>query len=160
MGLGREPGQSELTFSADNRSGAFVSDQTKASAGHITEAIFIERLDDVVAKINPPKIDLIKIDVEGFEKSVLEGATAVLARYQPIVVLELNHWCLNAFQRICVPDFFDFLRGIFPVLLAVEGDSRLNLHDESDSYIAMYHHILQFKYQNIVAAFRPLQIAR
>lgn len=153
VALGRAAGRSELTFSPDNRSGAFVSDRTQASFGHVTEAITVERLDDVVAGLALDHLDLIKIDVEGFEKSVLEGAANTLARYRPVVVLELNHWCLNAFQRITVPDFFDFLRGIFPVLHAIDGDSRLDLHDAGDSYMVMYHHILHFKYQNIVASF-------
>jgi FkbM family methyltransferase len=153
MALGREAGRSELTFAPDNRSGAFVSDQTQASVGHVTETITIERLDDVVATLALNRIDLIKIDVEGFEQSVLQGSLNTLARYRPVVVLELNHWCLNAFQRITVPDFFDFLRSIFPVLHAVDGDSRLDLHDASQSYMVMYHHILHFKYQNIVASF-------
>jgi hypothetical protein len=63
--------------------------------------------------------------------------------YRPIVVLELNHWCLNAFQRTSLPDFFDYLRSVFPVLLGSRWQSNyLNLHDDSnDTYIVMYHHI-------------------
>lgn len=81
------------------------------------------------------------------------GAQKTLSSNRPVVVLELNHWCLNAFQRTSIPDFFDLLRSIFPILFAVDGSSYMNLHDESDSYIVMYHHILHMRFPNIVAGF-------
>jgi hypothetical protein len=42
---------------------------------------------------------------------------------------------------------------MFPILLAVDGLNYLNLHDESDSYTVMYHHIVHMRFPNIVAAF-------
>jgi FkbM family methyltransferase len=120
FGLGAEARESEITFAPSNRSGAFVSNTTRASAGHVRERIVVRRLDDVVLDLHIPRIELIKIDVEGFEKSVLEGGQEVIHRLRPIVVLELNHWCLNAFQRICVPDFLDYLRSVFPIVVAIE----------------------------------------
>ena len=160
MGLGAEPGEFTLTFAPSNRSGGFVSNQTQASAGHAVENIVIRQLDEVVTSLDLPKIDFIKIDVEGFEGQVLSGAAQTLSTFKPIVVLELNHWCLNAFQRTSIPDFFDLLRSLFPILLAVDGTSYRNLHDESDSYVVMYEHILQMKFPNIVAAFSEDKLQR
>ena len=45
-------------------------------------------LDDLVAEV--PKIDLIKIDVEGAEESVVAGAGRTLARHRPTVLLDLH----------------------------------------------------------------------
>lgn len=98
--------------------------------------------------------------MEGFEGHVLRGGAKTLSTYKPLVVLELNHWCLNAFQRTSVPDFFDLLRSIFPILLAVDGSSYMNLHDTNDSYIVMYYHILQMRFLNILAAFDENQISK
>jgi FkbM family methyltransferase len=153
IGLGAEPGEFTLTFAPSNRSGGFVSNQTQASTGHTIENIYIRKVDDVVKSLNLPRLDFMKIDVEGFEWSVISGAKWTLSTYRPIVVLELNHWCLNAFQRTSIPDFLDNLRSIFPILFAVDGETYMNLHDESDSYIVMYHHILHFRFPNIVGAF-------
>lgn len=158
IGLGERPGESTLTFSPSNRSGGFVSDQTQASAGHTVENIVIRQLDEVVQSLNLERLDFIKIDVEGFEGHVLRGAFQTISVYRPVVVLELNHWCLNAFQRTSVPDFFDLLRSIFPILLAVDGSNYMNLHDASDSYIVMYNHILHMRFPNIVAAFDENQL--
>jgi hypothetical protein len=101
-------------------------------------------------------------------------------RDEPIVALELNHWCLNAFQRTSVPDFFDYLRSVFPYLYAVDmryagslrdriqrellpfrydkKDAR-NLHDQDAAYHVMYRHILHgSSYPTLVGAFKPTQL--
>jgi FkbM family methyltransferase len=180
LGLGKEAGTFELTFAPNNRSGGFVSNLTSASEGHQVERITIARGDDFIREHQIAKVDFIKIDVEGFEQSVIEGLAATIARDQPIVALELNHWCLNAFQRTSVPDFFDFLRGVFPYLYAVDmrytsnlrdrlhrellpsfydkKDAR-NLHDQDAAYHVMYRHILHgSSYPTLVGAFNPTQL--
>lgn len=47
----------------------------------------IERLDDVV---DPPRLDLIKADVEGMELAVLQGAAGLISRFRPALYVE-NH---------------------------------------------------------------------
>ena len=86
-----------------------------------------------------------------------QGGGRMLLKNKPIVMLELNHWCLNAFQRVSVPDFFDFLRSIFPILYAVEGSNYL--HNEDDAYACLYHHIINFKFINVVGFFDERQCA-
>ena len=158
FGLGTESGEFPLTYAQTNRSGGFVSNTTRASTGHTVEKIIIRQLDEVLKSYPISKVDFIKIDVEGFEGHVLRGAKHTLISHRPVVVLELNHWCLNAFQRTSIPDFFDQLRSLFPILLAIDGTSYLNLHDESDRYTVMYHHILHRKFQNLVGAFDEKQV--
>jgi len=158
VGLGNEPGDYTLTFAPSNRSGGFVSNLTQASTGHTVEKITIRQLDTEVRRLNLSNVDFIKIDVEGFKKNVLLGAVNTLKTFRPVVVLELNHWCLNAFQRISIPDFFDFLRSIFPFLFAVDGKNYMDLHDNGDSYIVMYNHIIHMRFPNIVAAFDESQL--
>ncbi|MEM9276109.1 MAG: FkbM family methyltransferase [Cyanobacteria bacterium P01_F01_bin.143] len=158
--LGSSNITSQITYSPANRSGGFISNKTRISTGHVTEKIEARRLDDIIDNLEIQKIDFIKIDVEGFEKEVIEGARNAIERFRPIIVLELNHWCLNAFQRITIPDFFDYLQSIFPILYAVEGDYYADLYDERDRYKIMYNHIINFKFSNIVAAFEQEQLIR
>jgi FkbM family methyltransferase len=154
LGLGNSEGSFELTFAPDNRSGGFVSNLTTASAGHQVETIRIVAGDAYLRGAHVDQVDFIKIDVEGFERNVIEGLAHTLSRCKPVVVLELNHWCLNAFQRTSVPDFFDFLRGVFPFLYAIDGADVRNLHDPNDAYHVMYQHIVHnFRYPNLVGAF-------
>ena len=181
LGLGKDAGTFELTFAPNNRSGGFVSNLTNASEGHQVEQITIAKGDDFIRERQIAKVDFIKIDVEGFEQSVIEGLAETIAREQPIVALELNHWCLNAFQRTSVPDFFDFLRSVFPYLYAVDmrytrnlrdrlqrellpflydkKDAK-NLHDQNAAYHVMYRHILHgSSYPTLVGAFKPKQLS-
>jgi FkbM family methyltransferase len=151
--LGAERGDAEIIYAASNRSGAFVSNHTSVTRDHVSEKIVIQRLDDLMPSLDIPRVDFMKLDVEGFEQSVITGAAQTISQFKPVVMLELNHWCLNALQRTSVPDFLDFLRGIFPVLLAVEGDRFANLHDNDESYMVMYRHIVHFEFAAIVGSF-------
>lgn len=160
LGLGRTAGQFELTFASDNRSGGFVSNNVQASAGHQVETITIAQGDEFLRQAGITGVDFIKIDVEGFERNVIEGLQQTIVQHRPAVTLELNHWCLNVFQRTSVPDFFDFLRGVFPYLYAIDHDDLRNLHDTDDAYHVMYHHVVgNFTYPNIVGAFHPAQLS-
>jgi len=49
------------------------------------------RGDDFFVSINPERIDLIKIDVEGFEKPALEGLQKILRKYRPLIVCEVTY---------------------------------------------------------------------
>lgn len=59
-----------------------------AQQGHIDFCDFV-RLDDFLERHPVPKIDLIKIDVDGNELSVLGGAKTTISRYRPGIVLEI-----------------------------------------------------------------------
>lgn len=53
-----------------------------------TDSVPIRRLDDVLATID--RCRLLKVDVEGMEPAVLDGAAALIARHRPILYLEAN----------------------------------------------------------------------
>ena len=48
------------------------------------EQVPLSRLDD----LNPPACQFLKIDVEGMEKEVLEGAANMIAQFKPVIYLE------------------------------------------------------------------------
>lgn len=79
---------------ARDRNGGFrgsVSD----SGAMITTLVALDEL--------PGKADLIKIDVEGHEASVIEGATNVLRSHRPTVLIECTHPgvpCVRAVERL------------------------------------------------------------
>lgn len=52
-------------------------------------------------------MDFIKIDVEDYEHSVLEGATDTLRSFQPIVMFELNQMTL-ALSNKTADDYLRF----------------------------------------------------
>ncbi|MBW4034829.1 MAG: FkbM family methyltransferase [Proteobacteria bacterium] len=60
-----------------------------------TETVPLTTLDGFCAEHLPgQRIDLIKIDVEGFEPNVLAGAAHTIAQWQPTIFMEFNAWAL------------------------------------------------------------------
>lgn len=62
-------------------------------AGPGTEALTVplRSLDSLVTECRLDRLDLIKIDVEGYERRVFDGAAASLARFRPVLVVETGH---------------------------------------------------------------------
>jgi FkbM family methyltransferase len=76
--------------------------------------------DRCVASLNLPRVDLVKIDVEGFELKVLEGLRQTLARYRPLVMLELSDTVraeLGSMQQLLalLPQGYDVQRIMPPI---------------------------------------------
>lgn len=74
---------------ANNGTGSFVaSHETRNNrpAGRLQ----VVHGDSYLERLALPAIDLIKIDVEGFELATLRGLRQTMRRYRPIVVLELS----------------------------------------------------------------------
>ena len=61
------------------------------AAGQQGVTVQTQRLDDVVGAEGLERVDLIKIDVEGHERDVIEGARETLRRFRPAVILESGH---------------------------------------------------------------------
>jgi FkbM family methyltransferase len=59
-----------------------------ASAGHVSDVVEVETIDRLADTLPPP--DFIKIDVEGYQWQVLQGATGFFARHRPMLMAELD----------------------------------------------------------------------
>jgi FkbM family methyltransferase len=156
-GLGVSRESLTLTSPIENSTGAFVSSIDSAPTGHVSHSISILKGDDYCTDLS---VNLIKIDTEGFEANVIKGLEKTIQTQRPVVTLELNHWCLNAFQRTSVPDYFDFLLGIFPLLFAVDDYHAADLRTAETRFHVMYQHINNGKYLNLVGCFHGNQIPR
>lgn len=69
------------------------------NAGFIERQVKMKTLDDIVLKST--NLAFVKIDVEGFEASVLEGSTVMLTKERPVIQLEIG--------RAHNPDYLDIL---------------------------------------------------
>lgn len=56
----------------------------------LDQVITLSTLDQVVAENGLQRLDLMKIDVEGAELSVLKGGLATLERFRPMIVIEIQ----------------------------------------------------------------------
>ena len=75
-----------------------------------TDITQITTLDSYVREKNLPRVDFIKLDVEGAELDVLRGAATTIARFKPILALSAYHkwddfWTLMNFVKSIRPDY-------------------------------------------------------
>lgn len=155
IALSNSEGQRKFMLASSNRTGAHIS-KGEIVPGHDEEIVVSKTLDSVsktLEQIN--KIDVIKIDVEGHEKYVLEGARETLERDKPIVVLELNVWCLDVLQGITMPDYIGYLNTVFPYVYAVSNDGKTvhSLKEAIEAYHVMHQHLFKGEFNTIVAGF-------
>ena len=67
-----------------------ASVRVKQDSAVESESVEAISLDEYVQKKGIAKVDFLKIDVEGAEESVLEGATNVLSTDRPVLLIELH----------------------------------------------------------------------
>ena len=110
VGLGREAAR--LPF--DDRELSFSP--TAGDKGRASMELEIVSGDVALKQAGVTHVDLIKMDIEGFEKSALLGLADTLARYRPVVVFELTIdpqrpglFLSDAEIRDAFPKDYDFL---------------------------------------------------
>lgn len=92
-----------------------------------TDEIEIISLDSFIEEENIKSVDFIKIDVEGFEVSVIRGMLELLNKFKPDLWIEVG---LDTFREI-----FEILMPLGYVLVDVEGFNVLLLHESRHNKI-------------------------
>lgn len=92
-----------------NTLGSFAHDDVVPAS---VERVPLETLDTVVARLGLPRIDVIKIDVEGGETNVIAGARGVLTSMRPLLMMEVSDSALRA-QGSSEASLLDMLRREF-----------------------------------------------
>jgi len=114
----------------------------------------------MLPELGVPQINFVKIDVEGYEMRVLNGARATLAKHKPVVEMEFNAWCLDVQQRVTLPDFLDLISEVFPIAVVVDKNKYINVLTTRGRYEAMAQNMLHHKYKELVCAYSPSQLER
>lgn len=91
----------------------------------------IERLNDIIKREKIEKIDFVKLDVEGYEKNVLEGCDDLIKNFNPIFYIEFNSWCLIAFKDESPRNFLKFLCEKFTHIYWIKNCHLTRLDSES-----------------------------
>lgn len=96
----------EYGHEGQNTIGGFAYDVTELES----QAVVLRSLDGYVREHQLDRVDFIKIDVEGAEERVLRGAGESLARFRPVLMLEMNERSLQ-FQGSCCHAIAEFLEA-------------------------------------------------
>jgi len=86
--------------------------------------VSVSTLDEQLYVQGFERVEFVKIDVEGYEQDVLEGATQCIERFSPVVFLEFNSWALIAIRNVNPRRFLDFLGARFPFIYRYSADER------------------------------------
>lgn len=95
--LGVASGTAELKLAhglhaGHNTLGGFAHDDVVTAT---TERVRIETLDAVAKRLSLDRIDVMKIDVEGAEASVVKGALSCIQAWRPVMLMEINEKALR-----------------------------------------------------------------
>lgn len=121
VALGAAPGEAAFHAAAHSAGAHLMDAGTLGAAALPTVRVPVETLDALVARHGLGRLDFLKIDVEGFETEVLDGAAATLARLRPLVFVEFNAWVLQCNRRANPRAVLEDWLGRFPVAHALRG---------------------------------------
>ena len=128
VGLSNENGQ--LPFSeppdSDTGTGSFSHNESNLSLPLVIG-------DEWLEKIGTTRVDIIKCDIEGYEKLALLGLRHTLEKYRPIIIMELNVGLEESFHSI--DDFYATFPNDYEVLFFCKEDpytGKYNLCKYSD----------------------------
>jgi FkbM family methyltransferase len=85
--LSRECGTAQLTIDASPEANSLTRAE---QSGGTTETVRVVSLDDCLERYHWENIDLVKIDAEGEEENILEGAGRFLAELSPLILFEVK----------------------------------------------------------------------
>lgn len=92
VGLGDAEGMFRFASNVSGNLGAsgFLREDEPADTRDQVIELPIRRADDYVTALDLPRLDFVKLDVEGWEASVFRGLSATIARHRPIVAFEYH----------------------------------------------------------------------
>lgn len=138
MALGAAPGEAEFHDAGHSAGAHLLAPDTLGGATLPKRRVRVHTVDALAAEQGIDRLDFMKIDVEGFETEVLDGARATLARFRPLVFVEFNAWTLqcnrNANPRAVLEDWL----ARFPVAHVLRG-AEPPLRIGPDTLLAVLH---------------------
>jgi len=138
IGLADKPGKLKLHLSG---TGSTFDNEFNDNCELPLETVTVDTLDSFVKKNDIDYIDFIKIDVEGFEFSVLKGANQTITKYKPALFIEIaDNIKGRNYKNKFYSETLDWLRDKGYEIYRCEGKKVLYKLEKNEPYghIAMY----------------------
>src|SRR3954452_7296494 len=143
LALGDESGTARLFVSAADSSTSSLHPETFAiSQMRSTESyeVTVDTLDRVADRLGIGRIDLLKIDVEGHELAVLNGARELLGR-GALRMIQFEFGERNLASRTFLRDFVDLLGDYQVLRLTPHGLRRLSYGPADEVFLLEAHYV-------------------
>ncbi|MEQ1949315.1 MAG: FkbM family methyltransferase [Bryobacteraceae bacterium] len=88
-GVWDQDSEIELAVDANNLGNSSMIESKKAAGQRVR--VPVTTIDRIVSELNLPRVDFIKMDIEGAEKHALKGAQATIRRFRPRMSISLEH---------------------------------------------------------------------
>jgi FkbM family methyltransferase len=85
-----------------------------------------------------PRIDFIKLDIEGFEPFALDGLRDTLQGHKPTVLCEFNPRCLNDHAHVDPEQFADNLFRLTSELKVIEHDGHSSIVQDANALMKLW----------------------
>ena len=89
MAVSDRDGEAPLFLSESTMSASLVADFQESNSLHLSLSVKTITLDSYVQQFRISGSILLKVDAEGHEKAVLEGAEATITRFKPDIIIEV-----------------------------------------------------------------------
>ena len=132
---------------------SFLDNMTSASASHLTGTsqtlgganceVETTTLDLFIEQHGISRLDLMKIDVEGFEMEVLEGAVRTIERLRPALLIEFNSFTLIAYGDKNPRSVLKYLLDTFPHVYRLEGGKFIEIRDEPSQLVFIHANLIK-----------------
>jgi FkbM family methyltransferase len=146
--------------------GSFSSDEasllSSESYGSQSFEAATTTVDEFVADHGLDRVDLVKVDVEGAELSVLAGAEKTLATYRPVTVLEFNTFGFTIHQSLLPQVALARIMQLFPhvfVMDRLDGDL-CRVESPGEIYDFLYDNGIHGPVDNMLCTFDDLPVTR
>lgn len=88
-----------------------------------SEEIQLRRIDDIISCWDIPKVDFMKLDVEGGERKALLGSQALFGRSAPILLIEFNPTPIKRFYGEDPEELFQLLQKTYSYIYLIQFPS-------------------------------------
>jgi hypothetical protein len=118
----------------------------------------VQTLDSMVESLGLDRVDVVKIDVEGFETDVLTGGQRTFANFTPVALIEFNSWAFTTHRRQLPQEALDQVLTTFPFVYVLErhGDRVARITTDQDRLSLLRANMLHGCVDNLLCGFREL----
>lgn len=129
-----------LPFAEDEYlAGSHIIDSEDQSAP--TMQVNTVTLDVLVEQLKLDRVDLVELDIEGYEMEAVKGASATIGRFAPVFVIEFNSFAICAYRRTSPILLLEFILQQF--------ESFTYLHDGVPRAVSTQKEAIDFMYRNM-----------